>query len=88
MPHRWICLEEAAWLWGQAHQVRRLANCPDSVLRAVLAERHLTVAQQALGPERYETSFQAGNQLSHGAILEGLRQRNLSLPMPLQEEVS
>jgi non-specific serine/threonine protein kinase len=71
-------LEEAARLWGQADQVRRLANAPDSTLRAILTERHLAAARQALGPERYEAAFQEGSQLPYETILEGLRQRTSS----------
>jgi hypothetical protein len=66
-------MEEAARLWGQSDQVRRLANCPDPILRAVLEDRHLGAARQALGPERFEAAFQEGSQISYDAILEGVR---------------
>jgi predicted ATPase/DNA-binding XRE family transcriptional regulator len=68
-------LEEAARLWGQADQVCRLANSPDTMLRAILTERHFATARQMLGPERYEAAFQAGAQTSYEAILEDLRQQ-------------
>ncbi len=66
-------MEEAARLWGQSDQVRRLANCPDPSLRAVLEERHLSAARHALGLERYEAAFQEGRQMAFEAILEELR---------------
>ncbi|HEY7347753.1 MAG TPA: tetratricopeptide repeat protein [Ktedonobacterales bacterium] len=67
-------LEEAARLWGQADQVRRLANSQDSTLRAILMERHLSKAKQELGPERYEAAFQEGSQMPYDSILNALRQ--------------
>lgn len=37
-------LEEAMRLWGQADEVRRVANCPDTVLRGILMDRHFAAA--------------------------------------------
>jgi hypothetical protein len=68
-------LEEAVRLWGQADEVRRVANCPDSVLRGILTERHLASACQVMGPERYETAFYMGAQTTYEAILEDLKER-------------
>ncbi len=66
-------MEEAARLWGQADQVRRAANAPDSALRAFLESRHLARVRQTLGPERYEAAYLEGKQLSYEAILAELR---------------
>ncbi|HEY7122551.1 MAG TPA: tetratricopeptide repeat protein [Ktedonobacterales bacterium] len=75
-------LEEAVRLWGQAEEVRRVANCPDSLLRSILTERHFDAARQVLGQERYEAAFRTGVQTSYAVILEGLHLRSHVVAAP------
>ena len=68
-------MEAAATLWGQAAQVRALANCPDTSRTHTILEHSMEAAWQALGSAGYEAAFQAGNQISYEAILDHLRAR-------------